>query len=391
MSRFIYADHSATTPLSETALNAMLPWLREGYGNPSSIYSIGRDAHAALEKARAQVAGMLNAKPSEIIFTGCGSESDNMALRGIAHARRNRGSHIISTAIEHHAMLHTLEALEKEGFEVTLLAPDSEGFISPADVEAAIRPDTILISVMAANEIGTIEPIAEIGAVAAAHKIPFHTDAVQAFGHIPLDVNAMHISALSLSAHKLGGPKGVGALYLKNGLAAEPVIYGGGQERGRRGGTENVAGIVGLGAAAEEAAANMEADAARLTALRDRLIAALLEIPYSRLTGPRTDRLPGHASFCFEAVEGEALVLTLDMLGAAASSGSACSSGSLDPSHVLMAIGLPQEVAHGSLRLTLGPENTEEDVDTLIGIVRSAVERLRTMSPLWDDMRKNQI
>ena len=392
MSHLIYADHSATTPLSEAAFNAMLPWLREGYGNPSSIYGIGRDAHAALENARAQVAGVLNAKPSEIIFTGCGSEADNMALRGIAHARRSRGNHIISTAIEHHAMLHTLDALKKEGFEVTLLQPDSEGFISPADVEAAIRPETILISVMAANnEIGTIEPIAEIGAIAEAHRIPFHTDAVQAFGHIPLDVRAMHISALSLSAHKLGGPKGVGALYLKNGLAAEPVIYGGGQERGRRGGTENVAGIVGLGAAAVEAAASMDAEAARLSVLRDRLIRELLTVPYSRLTGPRENRLPGHASFCFEAVEGEALVLTLDMLGAAASSGSACSSGSLDPSHVLMAIGLPHEVAHGSLRLTLGPDNTEEDVEALIGIVRKAVERLRAMSPLWDDMQKNRI
>ena len=392
MSHLIYADHSATTPLSEAAFNAMLPWLREGYGNPSSIYGIGRDAHAALENARAQVAGVLNAKPSEIIFTGCGSEADNMALRGIAHARRSRGNHIISTAIEHHAMLHTLDALKKEGFEVTLLQPDSEGFISPADVEAAIRPETILISVMAANnEIGTIEPIAEIGAIAEAHRIPFHTDAVQAFGHIPLDVRAMHISALSLSAHKLGGPKGVGALYLKNGLGAEPVIYGGGQERGRRGGTENVAGIVGLGTASVEAAASMEAEAARLSVLRDRLIRELLTIPYSRLTGPRENRLPGHASFCFEAVEGEALVLTLDMMGAAASSGSACSSGSLDPSHVLMAIGLPHEVAHGSLRLTLGPDNTEEDVEALIGIVRKAVERLRAMSPLWDDMQKNRI
>ena len=370
----------------------MLPWLREGYGNPSSIYSLGRDAHAAMDKARAQVAAVLNASPSEIIFTGCGSEADNMALRGIAHARKGRGSHIISTAIEHHAVLHTLEALEKEGFAVTLLKPDAEGFISPADLEAAIRPDTILISVMAANnEIGTIEPVAELGAVAAAHKIPFHTDAVQAFGHIPLDVQAMHISALSLSAHKLGGPKGVGALYLKKGLAAEPVIYGGGQERGRRGGTENVAGIVGLGAAAEASAASMAADAEALTVLRDRLINELLTVPYSRLTGPREKRLPGHASFCFEGVEGEALVLTLDMLGAAASSGSACSSGSLDPSHVLMAIGLAHEVAHGSLRLTLGPENTAEDAEALITIVKQAVERLRAMSPLWDDMQKNRI
>ncbi len=389
MSRFIYADHSATTPLSEEAFEAMLPWLRS-YGNPSSIYSIGREAGLAVSHAREQVASALGARPEEIIFTGCGSESDNMALRGIAHARASRGRHIISTAIEHHAILHTLEALGREGFEVTLIAPDSDGLISPADIEAAIRPDTVLISCMAANnEIGTIEPIAEIGAIAEAHGIPFHTDAVQAAGHIPLDVRSMHISALSLSAHKLGGPKGVGALYLKNGLRAEPLIFGGGQERGRRGGTENVAGIVGLGAAAEAAVSSMQDTAARLVPLRDELIRELLRIPASRLTGHPTRRLPGHASFCFEGVEGEALVLTLDMLDAAASSGSACSSGSLEPSHVLMAIGLAHEVAHGSLRLTLGRENTPEDVRELILRVRQAVDRLRAMSPLWEDMQKS--
>ncbi len=388
----IYMDNAATTRVTPPVLEAMMPCLTDIYGNPSSIHSFGREARRALEAARAQVAAAINAKPAEIYFTGCGTEADNWALRGAAYARKDKGNHIITTAIEHHAVLHTCQQLEREGFSVTYLPVDELGVVKLEELEKPIPPETTLISVMAANnEIGTIEPIAEIGAVAEAHKIPFHTDAVQAFGHIPLDVQGMHISALSLSAHKLGGPKGVGALYLKKGLAAEPVIYGGGQERGHRGGTENVAGIVGLGAAAEASAASMAEDAEALTVLRDRLINELLTVPYSRLTGPREKRLPGHASFCFEGVEGEALVLTLDMLGAAASSGSACSSGSLDPSHVLMAIGLAHEVAHGSLRLTLGPENTAEDAEALITIVKQAVERLRAMSPLWDDMQKNRI
>lgn len=391
MSRYVYADNAATTPVSEAVFRAMEPWLRGGYGNPSSIYSIGREAHEAVEHARAQVAAVIGASPSEIVFTGCGSEADNFAVKGIASAQRNRGRHIISTKIEHHAMLHTFDYLKKLGFEITLLDVDSDGLVSPADVEAAIRPDTILISVMAANnEIGTIEPLAEIGAVAAAHKIPFHTDAVQAYGHIPLDVREMNLSLLSLSGHKLYGPKGIGALYIKNGVRIDTFLHGGGQERGRRGGTENVAGIVGLGVAAEAAAASMAEESARIAAMRDRLIAELLKIPYSRLNGHPTRRLPGNASFCFEAIEGESLVLTLDMLGVAASSGSACSSGSLDPSHVLMAIGLPHEVAHGSLRLSLGAENTEEDVDRIVDAVRTAVSRLRDMSPMWEDMMKQQ-
>ena len=391
MSRYVYADNAATTPVSEAVFRAMEPWLRGGYGNPSSIYSIGREAHEAVEHARAQVAAVIGASPSEIVFTGCGSEADNFAVKGIASAQRNRGRHIISTKIEHHAMLHTFDYLKKLGFEITLLDVDSDGLVSPADVEAAIRPDTILISVMAANnEIGTIEPLAEIGAVAAAHKIPFHTDAVQAYGHIPLDVREMNLSLLSLSGHKLYGPKGIGALYIRNGVRIDTFLHGGGQERGRRGGTENVAGIVGLGVAAEAAAASMAEESARISAMRDRLIAELLKIPYSRLNGHPTRRLPGNASFCFEAIEGESLVLTLDMLGVAASSGSACSSGSLDPSHVLMAIGLPHEVAHGSLRLSLGAENTEEDVDRIVDAVRASVSRLRDMSPMWEDMMKQQ-
>ena len=391
MSRYVYADNAATTPVSEAVFRAMEPWLRGGYGNPSSIYSIGREAHEAVEHARAQVAAVIGASPSEIVFTGCGSEADNFAVKGIASAQRNRGRHIISTKIEHHAMLHTFDYLKKLGFEITLLDVDSDGLVSPADVEAAIRPDTILISVMAANnEIGTVEPLAEIGAVAAAHKIPFHTDAVQAYGHIPIDVREMNLSLLSLSGHKLYGPKGVGALYIKNGVRIDTFLHGGGQERGRRGGTENVAGIVGLGVAAEAAAASMAEESARIAAMRDRLIVELLKIPYSRLNGHPTRRLPGNASFCFEAIEGESLVLTLDMLGVAASSGSACSSGSLDPSHVLMAIGLPHEVAHGSLRLSLGAENTEEDVDRIVDAVRASVSRLRDMSPMWEDMMKQQ-
>ncbi|MEA4824832.1 MAG: cysteine desulfurase NifS [Clostridiaceae bacterium] len=387
MSHFVYADNAATTPVSPAVFQAMEPWLRGGYGNPSSIYSIARDAKAAVENAREQVAAVIGAKPSEIIFTGCGSESDNMALKGIALAYRDKGRHIISTKIEHHAVLHTLEYLAKLGYDITYLDVDADGLVNPADVEAAIRPDTILISVMAANnEIGTVEPIAEIGAIAAAHKIPFHTDAVQAYGHIPLDVSAMRLSLLSLSAHKLYGPKGVGALYVKSGTRIDTFLHGGGQERGRRGGTENVAGIVGLGVAAEAAAAAMPVESPRIAAMRDRLITELCKLPYSRLTGHPTRRLPGNASFCFEAIEGESLVLTLDMLGVAASSGSACSSGSLDPSHVLMAIGLPHEVAHGSLRLSLGAENSDADVDHIIASVRSAVDRLRSMSPLWEDM-----
>ena len=389
--KVVYVDNAATTACAPEVLEVMVQALSGACGNPSSHYSIGYEAKEFVDTGRAQVAKAINATPAEIFFTGCGSEADNFAVKGIASAQRNRGRHIISTKIEHHAMLHTFDYLKKLGFEITLLDVDSDGLVSPADVEAAIRPDTILISVMAANnEIGTIEPLAEIGAVAAAHKIPFHTDAVQAYGHIPIDVREMNLSLLSLSGHKLYGPKGIGALYIKNGVRIDTFLHGGGQERGRRGGTENVAGIVGLGVAAEAAAASMAEESARISAMRDRLIAELLKIPYSRLNGHPTRRLPGNASFCFEAIEGESLVLTLDMLGVAASSGSACSSGSLDPSHVLMAIGLPHEVAHGSLRLSLGAENTEEDVDRIVDAVRASVSRLRDMSPMWEDMMKQQ-
>lgn len=386
--KFIYADNAATTPVADEVLQAMLPYLKECYGNPSAIYSIGRDAKAAIEKARTQVAAMLNAKPDEIIFNGGGSEGDNTAIKGYALANRSKGNHIISTKIEHHAMIHTFEFLEKQGYEVTLLDVDETGLVDPAAVEAAIRPETILISVMAANnEIGTVEPIGEIGAIAHAHKIAFHTDAVQAAGHIRLDVEKMHIDMLSLSGHKFYAPKGVGAFYLRRGTRIATLLHGGGQERSRRGGTENVAGIVGLGKAAELAMADMDEEIVRVSAMRDRLIEGLLKIPASRVNGHRTSRLPGNVSVCFEAIEGESLVLTLDMMGVASSSGSACSSGSLDPSHVLMAIGLPHEVAHGSLRLSLGRENTEEDVDRLLEILPQAVERLRAMSPVWNESR----
>ncbi|NMA07578.1 MAG: cysteine desulfurase NifS [Clostridiales bacterium] len=383
---FVYADNAATTPVSDAVFNAMLPWLHDRYGNPSAIYSVGREAKAAVEDARVKVASLIGARPEEIVFTAGGSESDNYALKGTAYAGRKKGRHIISTKIEHHAMLHTLEWLEKQGFEVTLLDVDSDGLVSPDDVKRAVSDNTILISVMAANnEIGTIEPIAEIGEIAAAHKIPFHTDAVQAYGHIPLNVREMNLSTLSLSAHKLRGPKGIGALYIKNGTHIDTFLHGGGQERGRRGGTENVAGIVGLGEAAYQCSLHMAEDAKRVTALRDRLIAGILPIPYSRLTGHPTRRLPGNASFCIEGIEGEAIVLTLDSLGVMASSGSACSSGSLDPSHVLMAIGLPHVVAHGSVRLSLGPQNTDAEVDYLISAVHKTAEDLRAKSPVWEN------
>ncbi|MBE6930233.1 MAG: cysteine desulfurase NifS [Ruminococcaceae bacterium] len=384
--RFVYADNAATTPVSDSVFNAMLPFIKDQYGNPSSIYSIGREATAAIKKAREQVAALLNAKTDEIIFNGGGSEGDNTVLKGYAFANRKKGNHIISTKIEHHAMLHAMEWLEKQGFEVTLLGVDEYGRISLDELRAAIRPETILISVMAANnEIGTVQPLAEIGAIAKEHKIAFHTDAVQAVGHIPLDVEAMNITMLSMSAHKFHGPKGVGALYVKRGTRIDTFLHGGGQERSRRGGTENVAGIVGLGQAAEDARVNLEADMSRIAAMRDRMVKAILEIPYTRLNGHPTDRLPGNANFSIEGIEGEAIVLTLDNMGIAASSGSACSSGSLDPSHVLMSIGLSHAVAHGSLRLSLDSQNTEEDVDYIIQSVKTMAENLRAVSPVWED------
>lgn len=386
--KMIYADHAATTAVSPAALEAMLPYFTSGYGNPSSLYAFGQQAKSDLEEARAAVARCLNAQPEEIYFTSGGTEADNWALRGVAELMALKGrktGHIITTAIEHHAILHTAQYLEKQGYEVTYLPVDGEGRVDPAAVEAAIRPDTILISVMAANnEIGTIEPIAEIGAIAKAHKVLFHTDAVQAVGHIPVDVQAWNVDLLSLSGHKFGGPKGVGVLYMKKPLRLPALIQGGGQEKGRRSGTENVPGAVGLAAALSEAVDHMEEENLRLAALRDKLLDGLTKLPYTKATGSLTHRLPGTASFVFEGVEGEALLLHLDAKGICASSGSACSSASLDPSHVLLAIGLPHAIAHGSLRLSLGPDNTEADVEYILKEVPAVVNYLREMSPVWD-------
>ena len=386
--KFVYADHAATTAVTDTALAAMLPHFTRDYGNPSSLYRFAQEGKTHLEEARAQVAACLNAKPEEVYFTSGGTEADNWALRGVAELMALKGKktgHIITTAIEHHAILHTAQWLEKRGYEVTYLPVDGDGLVDPANLEQAIRPDTILISVMAANnEIGTIQPIAEIGAIARAHKVVFHTDAVQAVGHIPVDVEAWNVDLLSLSGHKFGGPKGIGALYMKKPLRLPALIQGGGQEKGRRSGTENVPGAVGMAAALKEAAGRLPQESVRLSALRDKLIAGLSVLPYTRLTGHPMKRLPGTASFVFEGVEGEALLLHLDAKGICASSGSACSSASLDPSHVLLSIGLPHAIAHGSLRLSLGAENTEEDVDYILKEVPAVVAYLREMSPVWD-------
>ena len=383
----IYLDNAATTRVRPEVAEAVLPAMTETYGNASSVHSFGREAKKAMEKARAQVAAAIGAKKEEIYFTAGGSEADNWALKGAAHALRRKGLHIITTAIEHHAVLHTCQALEKEGFEVTYLPVDEYGLVTPEQVEAAIRPDTILVSVMAANnEIGTIEPIAEIGAVCRAHKVLFHTDAVQAVGHMPLDVAAMQIDMLSLSGHKFYAPKGVGALYIRTGVRIENLIEGGAQERSRRAGTENVPAIVGMGKAIELITAEMAEENARISGLRDRLIAGILDaIPESRLNGHPTKRLPGNVNVSIRYIEGEALLLSLDMAGIAASSGSACTSGSLDPSHVLLAIGLPHEIAHGSLRLTIGRDNTQDEIARVLEELPNFVSRLRAMSPLYDD------
>ena len=386
--KFVYADHAATTAVTDTALAAMLPHFTRDYGNPSSLYRFAQEGKTHLEEARAQVAACLNAKPEEVYFTSGGTEADNWALRGVAELMALKGKktgHIITTAIEHHAILHTAQYLEKQGYEVTYLPVDGDGLVDPANLEQAIRPDTILISVMAANnEIGTIQPIAEIGAIARAHKVLFHTDAVQAVGHIPVDVEAWNVDLLSLSGHKFGGPKGIGALYMKKPLRLPALIQGGGQEKGRRSGTENVPSAVGMAAALKEAVDHLAQESARLSALRDKLIAGLSVLPYTRLTGHPVKRLPGTASFVFEGVEGEALLLHLDAKGICASSGSACSSASLDPSHVLLSIGLPHAIAHGSLRLSLGSDNTEADVDYILKEVPAVVAYLREMSPVWD-------
>lgn len=381
----IYLDNAATTAVSPEVLEAMLPYFTQCFGNPSSIHSTGRDARRVVDAARKQVAAAIGAQPQEIYFTAGGSESDNWAIKGTAFAKRSKGNHIITSAIEHHAVLHTCTWLEKQGFEVTYLPVDEFGRVRVEDVEKAITDKTILITIMAANnEIGTIEPVAELGRIARAHKVLFHTDAVQAVGHIPVDVEAWNVDLLSLSAHKFRGPKGVGALYVKKPLRLPALIQGGGQEKGRRSGTENVPGAVGMAAALREAVDGLSRESPRLAALRDRLIDGLTGLPYTRLTGDPVNRLPGTASFVFEGVEGEALLLHLDARGICASSGSACSSASLDPSHVLLAIGLPHAIAHGSLRLSLGAENTEADVDYILKEVPQVVAYLRELSPVWD-------
>lgn len=382
----VYADYAATTATSPEVLESMLPYFSEIYGNGSSVHSFGREAAKAVSEARAQVAQALGAQPEEIYFTSGGTEADNWAIIGTAYARRDKGNHIITSAIEHHAVLHTCEYLEKQGFFVTYLPVDETGLVSPEAVEQAIRPDTILITIMYANnEIGTIEPIPEIGAIAAAHKIPFHTDAVQAIGNVPIDVKAQHIDMLSLSAHKFYGPKGIGALYVKKGHKLDNYMHGGAQERNKRGGTHNTPGIVGLGTAIEKAAANIEAHNGEMHRLTDKLRRAIEKIPDVRLNGHPTQRLAGNVNYSIRYIEGEALLLSLDIKGIAASSGSACTSGSLDPSHVLLAIGLPHEIAHGSLRLTFGEGTTEEDIDSIIKELPPIVERLRNMSPLYHE------
>ncbi|KAG0420669.1 Cysteine desulfurase IscS [Dictyocoela roeselum] len=390
MNRFVYADNAATTPMSESVFEAMKPFLTEFYGNPSSLYRIGREARRAVTEARMKVARALNAKdPSEIIFTGGGSQADNLAIRGYVKGRSARGKkHIITSKIEHHAVRYTCEALEKEGYPVTYLDVDAQGHVDLEQLKSVITDQTALVTIMAANnEIGTIQNLKAISEIAHAHGAVFHTDAVQAVGHMPLDVQEMGIDMLSLSAHKFRGPKGIGALYVRRGIALEPLVYGGGQERGLASGTENVAGMVGLGQAIEDATGEHLAEKmGYVKKLTDRLVRGIMDaIPYTHYTGDPVNRLPGTASFVFEAIEGEGLILRLDLAGICGSTGSACSTGSLDPSHVLMAIGLPHEIAHGSLRLTLGEQNTEEDVDYLIENVTKVVETLRAMSPVWVD------
>lgn len=384
---FIYADNAATTKTSRTAINAMLPYFDEIYGNPSSLHSAGQKAAEALYSFREEAATLLNCTPREIYFTSGGSEADNQAIISAARiGEKNGKKHIISTAFEHHAVLHTLEKLKKEGFDVELLDVHEYGNISPEQVKNAIRDDTCLVTVMFANnEIGSILPIKEIGTVCREKGVIFHTDAVQAAGHLHIDVKEQNIDMLSLSAHKFHGPKGVGILYAKKGIALTNIIEGGAQERGKRAGTENLAGIAGMTAALKEAEEHLDENALKVSALRDRLIDGLSKIPHSALNGTKENRLPGNVNFCFEGIEGEGLLLLLDEKGICASSGSACTSGSLDPSHVLLAIGRPHEIAHGSLRLSLCETNTEEEVDYIIESVKSVVERLRAMSPLWRD------
>lgn len=381
----VYMDNAATTALRRDVLDAMMPYLTDIYGNPSSLHYFGQEAHKAVENARHQVASALNAEDSEIVFTGCGTEADNMALKGIAEKYQSKGKHIITSSVEHHAILHTCEYLEKHGFEVTYLPVDEYGMVKAEQVRDAIRSDTILVSIMFANnEVGTIMPIKEIGAVCREKGVFFHTDAVQAVGHEAIDVKAMNIDLLSLSAHKLHGPKGVGALYIRKGIVVPPLLHGGAQERRKRAGTENVAGIVGLGKAIEIACSDIEGTSKRMCYLRDKLINGIeASIPEVKLNGHRTERLPGNVNFSIKYIEGESILLMLDINGIAASSGSACTSGSLDPSHVLLAMGMPHETAHGSLRLTLGDDTTEDDIDYVLEVLPEIVVKLRKMSPLY--------
>jgi len=388
--RRIYMDNAATTRITPPVLEAMMPYLTEIYGNPSSIHGFGREARRALEAARAQVAAAINARPNEIYFTGCGTEADNWAVRGSAFAQRKKGNHIITSAVEHHAILHTCEQLEREGFRVTYVPVDEQGVIRLDELEKAVTPETTLITVMTANnEIGTIQPIEEIGRIAKAHGVRFHTDAVQAIGAIPIDVQALGVDLLSLSGHKFHAPKGVGALYVRSGVRLQRFMQGGAQERTQRAGTENLASIVGMGKAIELATADIEGKAGKLAAMRDRLMKGIVEtIPESRVNGHLTRRLPGNCNVSIRYIEGESLLLSLDLKGIAASSGSACTSGSLDPSHVLLAIGLPHEIAHGSLRFSLSEENSMEEVEYVLDSLRDIVQRLRNMSPLTPEALK---
>ena len=389
---FVYADNAATTSVSKAALDAMMPYLTELYGNPSSLYSFAQKATEAVAEARKTVAELINAEPREIYFTSGGSEADNQAIVSAALVGKRKGKmHLISTKFEHHAVLHTLKRLEKDGFEVTLLDVHEDGVVRLEDVEAAIREDTALVTIMFANnEIGTVQPITEIGALCRAKGIPFHTDAVQAAGHMPIDVKAMNIDMLSMSGHKFHAPKGVGVLYARRNMPLFNIIEGGAQERGKRAGTENVAGIVAMAAALKESCDNMEANTAKIIPMRDKLFAELSKIPHSKINGSLEHHVPGTVNMCFEGIEGESLLLMLDANGICASSGSACTSGSLDPSHVLLSLGLPHEVAHGSLRLSIGEYNEMEQIDHIIEVVPKVVEYLRNMSPVWDELEKGE-
>lgn len=393
MKEFVYLDNAATTKVRPEVVEAMLPYFTEIYGNASAVYDFGQKCKQAIEDARETIAASIGTKAANIYFTAGGSESDNWALKGVAEAYGDKGKHIITTKIEHHAILHTCAYLERHGYEVTYLDVDADGLVSPEALRQAIRPDTILISVMFANnEIGTIEPIAELGQIAHEHGILFHTDAVQAYTQVPIDVEKMHIDLLSASGHKLNGPKGIGFLYIRQGLKLKSFIHGGAQERKRRAGTENVPGIVGLGKAVEIAMETMEERTAKESELRDYLIARIEEeIPFAKLNGHREKRLPNNVNFCFRFIEGESMLIMLDMAGICGSSGSACTSGSLDPSHVLLAIGLPHEIAHGSLRLTLGDENTKEQADYVVDHLKEIVAKLRAMSPLYEDYAKKHL